>query len=371
MNQNHLEVLTQNYIENFQMINNDDHAEYYKWEAVQQFQKEWDPDAPDFAAMFKRAVSKTENLINNHITQPANGIIKLAEHKDLTEQVRDQFRILFYTNDAGNLSARQDRIEKFVDVINGMLEKAEPGKWRYRQEFRSGLFYLNLFNPSDNYIFKATQARAFKQCVEFDEDFGSGAGFRLPVYYKLCDLLVNYIKQNDTLKELHQSRLTDSMYRDDDYHIIVFDMIYCAVVYELYRGIDIFVPTKANVKKRAEEERLTSLQNDLMQLDERLSALTQERAGYDGFSVCGLDLQHKMYGTGKVIQQDNQYIIVRFADCEKKFMIPQTFESKQLSFPDLEVMDLILAIGALDQEIESVKRDIFALKTSLKRLYQM
>ena len=70
MNQNHLEVLTQNYIENFQMINNDDHAEYYKWEAVQQFQKEWDPDAPDFAAMFKRAVSKTENLINNHITQP-------------------------------------------------------------------------------------------------------------------------------------------------------------------------------------------------------------------------------------------------------------------------------------------------------------
>ena len=100
MNKKNLDELVQNYIKDLDFINKD-HAEYYKWEAVEDFQQNWNIDAPDFASMFKAATSKTYNLINNHVTQPVNGIIKLAENKELTEQVRELFRFLFYTEDNG------------------------------------------------------------------------------------------------------------------------------------------------------------------------------------------------------------------------------------------------------------------------------
>ena len=37
--------------------------EKYKWIAVKHFQENWDIDAPDFAAMLKKAIAKTENLL--------------------------------------------------------------------------------------------------------------------------------------------------------------------------------------------------------------------------------------------------------------------------------------------------------------------
>ena len=111
--------------------------------------------------MFKESVSKTSNLINNHIVPPANGIIKLAERPEVAEEIRSSFRELFYTDDSGNIDQRQDRIERFSDSVNVLLDKYEPGKWKYRQDFRSVLFYLNLFAPGENYLYKATQAREF------------------------------------------------------------------------------------------------------------------------------------------------------------------------------------------------------------------
>ena len=367
MNQNHLDELIRNYIDEFSVINNDDHREYYKWDAVKQFKDAWDIEAADFAAMFKKAISKTENLINNHIVQPANGIVKLAEHEEIAEQVRGLFRALFYTDDNGQISKRQDRIESFVDAINALLEKYEPGKWKYKQEFRSALFYLNLFAPEKNYLYKATQAHAFKQCVECEDDFGSGSSFQLDKYYKLCDWLVANIKANEQLTKLHHDRLTDSMYREDDYHILAFDIIYCAVTYQLYRGIDIFVPTKANNRRRAEEEKIAALQTDLEDLDTSLLDLMQQRASYDDFAVLGFDIEHDIFGAGTVVSQNNGCVVVRFDSAEKKFLVPQSFEKKMLKFKDPEIMNIILEISEIDKRIAEVKRDLSIKSMALKR----
>ena len=86
MNTENLNKLIDNYIASFDIINNEEHQEYYKWEAVKHFKDNFDIDAPDFATMFKESVKLTYNLINNRIVQPTNGIVKLAERPELTEQ---------------------------------------------------------------------------------------------------------------------------------------------------------------------------------------------------------------------------------------------------------------------------------------------
>ena len=368
MNRKNLDELVQNYIKDFNFINNEDHAEYYKWEAVKTFQQNWDIDASDFATMFKEATSATDNLINNHVKQPVNGIIKLAENKELTEQVRELFRGLFYTEDNGIISYRQERIEIFVKQINALLAIHEPGKWKYEQDFRDSLAYLNLYAPSQNYWYKATQARAFMQCIEYEDDFGRGAEFNLETYYSMCDTLVSYIKASPELQKTHNERLTGKMYRDDDWHILAFDLIYCALSYNLYKGIDILVPTKPVSKKAAEQEKLLALQEEFQQAQTHLFELEKERSLYDDLTAEGFELDHSVFGTGKVVRQDNKYLTVRFGNMEKRFLIPDSFKTGRLSFLDHEIEEAIAIMLDLDHQIAVVKEDLKALKSKQRRM---
>jgi hypothetical protein len=367
MNKKNLDELVQNYIKDFDFINND-HAEYYKWEAVEVFQQNWNTDAPDFASMFKAATSKTYNLINNHVAQPVNGIIKLAENKELTEQVRELFRFLFYTEDNGVISNRQERIEQFVKQANALLAVHEPGKWKYEQDLRTGLMYLNMFAPSQNYFYKATQARAFMQCIEYEDDFGRGTEFDLETYYAMCDSLVAYIKASPELQKKHKDRMTDKMYRDDDWHILAFDLIYCALSYDLYKGIDILVPAKAVSKMVVEQEKLVELQKEITQLQTHLFELEKEYAAFEDISAEGLELDHSVFGKGTVVKQDNKYLTIRFEKEEKRFLIPDSFKTGRLKFLDPEIGESITTMIELEHQIEIAEEDLKALKAKLRRM---
>ena len=131
------------YIEKFDEINNAEHREYYKWEAVKHFKDHFNIDTPDFATMFKNAVKETYNLIDNSVKQPTGGIIKLAERPELTETIRQMFKDL-YADDGGDIDLRQKKIEIFLDKCAVLLNTYEKGKWKYEQEMRAVLFYLVL-----------------------------------------------------------------------------------------------------------------------------------------------------------------------------------------------------------------------------------
>ena len=367
MNEKHLNQLIGQYLKNFSFINDSIHQEYYKWEAVKHFQESWDIEAENFAGMLKDALSKTYNLINNKMVQPANGIIKLAERPEASETIKDLFRELFYTDDKGNIEQRQDRIERFVDAANVLLEEFEPGKWKYRQDFRSVLFYLNLFAPGENYLYKATQSREFMYCVEYADDFGSGTDFRLSKYYKMCDWLVEQINNNPELIKAHKDRLTDTMYDGDDFHILAFDIIYCGVVYNLYHDIEIFRPTKTNEKEREEKSKINAAENKLRELTGELERLLSERSNYDGFSAVGLCINHNRFGDGIITAQQENHITVSFANCDKRFLLPSSFSSGFLKTDDAEIMNLLSAMSELDSKIAQVRISINELQRLLKR----
>lgn len=371
MNHENLNKLIANYIENFQVFNNEEHREFYKWQAVKHFKDKFDIDAPNFSAMFKESVRLTENLINNHIVQPTNGIIKLAERPELTETIRQMFKDLF-SEDNGNIHLRQEKIKHFILQCDKLLNTYEPGKWKYAQDTRTVIFYLSLMYPEQNYMFKSTQANKFKYCVEFEDDFGAGETFSLKTYYQLCDELVRAIKANDKLIQLHQSRLTDDMLVDDDFHILAYDILYCGVSYNLYNNISIVNHRKnrknVNQEKRELQERRNSIIQELEVLIPELETIVKQRAEYDYFSTKGLQVRHKTFGEGFVSQHNTHNIIVAFKETEKKFSMPQGFTNGFLSTDSSEVISILLQIAEIDQRIKEYEEKIRALEFKLSLL---
>lgn len=371
MNRENLNQLLSNYIENFNYINNETNAEYYKWEAVKHFQDNWDIDAPDFAAMFKESVKASNNLINNRIVQPTNGIVKLAEHPELTETVRQMFKDLL-ADDGGNIDLRQDKIYAFIEKADELLNIYYKGSWKYAQDMRTVIFYLSFLEPEKNYMFKATQAREFMYCVEYGNDFGSGENFSLRKYYEMCDELVAAIKGTPELVELHQQRITDSMWRNDDYHILAYDIIYSAIVYNLYNNITIVKPThnktKAQKHEQAIQEKREGLTAELAKINESLNELLQNRATFDDFSAKGLEVYHKIFGTGIVVSHNGKMLSIKFGEQEKKFQMPQGFSNGFLKTESEEIMELFNEIAQIDDEIAKAKSQQSSIQRQLLSL---
>lgn len=367
MNVENLQGVIQAYLDDFNMINNSENREYYKWEAFKCFRDNWDIEADDFAEMFKKSMSLTSNLINNSRVSPTNGIVKLAERPELTETIRELFREL-YADDGGDIAKRQSKIESFRDKINELLDKYEPGKWKYSQEFRTVMFYLNMYSPSDNYLFKATEAREFMYCIEYGDDFGSGMNFNLASYYRMCDELVAEIKNTPELIQAHKERMLDTMIDDDDYHILAFDIIYCAVTYGLYSGIKIRRPVKKTSVKQRIDAQIEELQNKLADAMEELNKILVDRAELSDVAVIGLKIKHKKFGEGTVISQDENIIIVKFNEEEKKFSLPMAFAAGFLVCEEQEIIELFTKQDELDKQIKLLKSRVSTVELQLSKL---
>lgn len=369
MNRDNLNKLISNYIANFDLINNEVNMEYYKWEAVKHFQDHWDIEAPDFAAMFKEAVKESYNLINNKYVQPTNGILKLAEIPEVTETIRQMFRDLL-VDDGGDIDKRQDKIYAFLDKADELINIHFKGSWKYAQDMRTVIFYLSFIEPEKNYMFKATQAKEFMYCIEFGKDFGSGESFSLRKYYEMCDELVNAIKETPELIELHQNRMSDTMWANDDNHILAYDIIYSGIVYNLYNNITIIKPTKSKAQtheqqKQQKREEFTAM---LEQVNSELNTMLQERITFDEFSAKGLIVTHKTFGEGVVIAHSGNLISIKFGEQEKRFQMPQGFSNGFLKTESVEIMDMFNEMARLDDAIAHLKSQQSSVQRQLSLL---
>lgn len=371
MNNDNLNQLINNYIANFDVINDEENREYYKWEAVKHFKDNFDINAPNFAAMFKNAVKLTDNLIDNRVVQPTVGIVKLAERPELTEIIRQMFKDL-YADDCGDIDLRQKKIDCFVDKCDELLNTYENGKWKYAQNTRTAIFYLSLMYPDENYIFKSTEANKLRKCIDYADDFGSGVSFSLKRYYRLCDELVKAIKANDILINLHKSRLKENMYPDESFHILAYDIIYCAISYNLYHNIAISKPTKLRTNNaeqlKQREEKRNNILVEINNFNDCLEQLIQKRAEFDYFSTKGLLVTHKKFGNGIVTVHDNHYIVVSFADGERTFAMPRGFTDGFLSTNSEEAVSILIEIARIDEQIKDCEDKIYNLKRELSNL---
>ena len=319
MNINNLKEIINSYIAKFDLINGTEHREVYKWETAYVFKGLMDTalqsDTADFAGNLMKVKNCTANLMDSY-TQPFYGLCKLAQHEP--ETVRQLFMQL-YAEDNGDLRERQTKISAFIKESNKLAEKYYPGTYLYRNDYHSGTAYLFFYDPDNQYMFKQSHAKQFADVIGFPESWGSGTNPDLTVYYRMCDQVLDLLKQSPELMETDRSRFTDQIksrrgecHRDTNKHILLFDIIYCTSVYGLFKGLTF----KKRSEKDQKEFQLKRNQAKFYkeELDKTIVLEDELLAARDCFSEmmpAGATVIHSVYGEVTVVENDGHHIVLQ------------------------------------------------------------
>ena len=368
MNIERLDKIINAYIDNFEMINNGEHFENMKWSAIHHYKENFDINAPDFYEMFKCAMSKSDIIINNGTVQPINGILKLISHEET--MMRSLFAML-YEDDGGNLDKRQDKIERFVEETNKLLEKYERGKWKYKQDFRSVLAYLTFYKPEENYLYKSSQCQPFFRYLEHDEEIGYGQHFKLSRYYRMCDEVRYALSKHPDLMRTHETRWNKVENPQDNFHILVFDIIYCSIVYEFYehqKYNKIIRKSKFNLEQELLSEKYENTRTEMESLEVELAYAQAKLDEIPEINLEGQNVKHRMFGKGLVARQSGSYIEVVFASKTSKFILTTAFVGGFLSSEDVSILERCKQIESAITLCNKLEKAIKSKQTELDLL---
>ena len=302
MNRKNLNQIFDAYISQFEYLNDPKNNESYKWNAIVEFQKVFDLDVPaeGFAAMLKAAKETTENIIDSY-TQPFHGLVELAKRDP--ETVRSMLTDLL-EDDGGDLIARQEKIDRFLVTCDHLVEEYFPGSHLYKNDQRSAMAYMFFKDPEHHYLYKATEAKYLADCIGFYDDWGTMSAFKLDIFHRFCDELIEEIKATPALMETHQSRFEAAkmpMFDDASLHVLVFDIIYCAHNYGLYDGISYDKVTAADRKLYKErKQKAEDLAIALRKVEDEIVLLDEARKYFGKAIMSGATVTHKTLGPMEV-----------------------------------------------------------------------
>ena len=376
MNDSNLQQIFAHYIEKFEMINNKEHREYYKWQITKRFHEEMDSalNAPEeeFADKLKELKKLTENLIDSR-TQPFGGIVKLAQ-KD-PETVREMFREL-YSDDGGDIGQRQKKVQSFLLKSNELLESHSLGGFMYKNDMHSVTGYLFFYDPDHNYLYKASHAQIFADCIGFYDDWGSGDTVDLSCYYRMCDQLAKAIKDSKELMATDASRFENGwgvdpsgLYADPEKHILAFDLIYCCSTYGLFDGISFERPkTKERQLRQERREKALQLYKELEEAEAQEKQLEEAKEYIDSIYSVGAAVRYKTFldsnsRNGIIKSNTGKIITVEFPDDgEKKLKLPDVLTKGFITVDVEGYSDKIKNYTELLEKEESIKRTVINLK---------
>ncbi len=350
MNQDRLYQIIKNYIEQFDYLNAPDPGpdEKYKWEIAYGFRGQMDDllasSADTLPDKLSTLVESASNLLQNQFELPG------AALRDYSKREPETVRALLSTmfeEDNGDLEKRQTRIEAFITGCNALKKQYFPDSFKYEMGQRAAMVLLGLYDPENNYLYKATQANEFADCVEFYDDWGPSTHFKLPIYYRMCDQLVEYLRADDELLTLHQSRYQNPpkpLHEDRNLHILAFDIIYCSTVYHLMNNIEYDHISSGERKKYLDNQKTAEAL--AAKLEDAIKAMDLFREAvdyYKPFLAEGSAVTHKAFGAGVITSYEasptGNRITVRFGgDVEKTFIAEQAIVNGFLSIntPDLK-----------------------------------
>lgn len=343
MDRERLQIVFQNYIQKFEIINDSEHDENFKWEAAATFRELMNPESVNFANNIKEAVKQTSVLIDGKQRFCFSALAKCAETREA--EVKSLFDALF-AEDGGDLVVRQAKILTFIQNANQLISQTYTSNSMYMNDQRSAMAYLFLHDPENNYLYKASEAKDFASCIGFYGDWGSGADFHLDVYYRMCDRLVEEIKKNQKLLDKHNERYSSKygnrvFHPDKNYHILAFDIIYGAPTnrYDFYEGVKFEPITAENYKKAA---KALELYNEWKKAQRRVSQLNEAEGYFNRVFCVGKSVKDKFNKEGIITKIDQSCVYVQFSKQEKPkvYMHIKSYLDKMLTTddPDLEVM---------------------------------
>lgn len=217
------------YKANFEQANKD---ERYKWEAIGWYKQHWDINATDFASMLEISFSKAYNLLASGMYYPYKFMLEFAkEHPDI---VQNLFRILH--------DETIPLAQRYLDFRSGFEKRIEELKKRnperkkalqHYQDLRAIMVYLTFHYPEKYYLYKYTMFTTFCKRVGFVEDKPTKKSviWKVESYNRLCEIVLNEVKNDNELISMSMSRLDNSCYKDDAFHLLTMDIIYYGSTY--------------------------------------------------------------------------------------------------------------------------------------------
>lgn len=165
--------------------------------------------------------------------------------------------------------------------------------------------------------------------IEFYDDWGSGDNIKLDVYYRMCDEILAEMKNCPELLATNKSRYDGNLHLapgelhpDTELHILLFDIIYCSHVYNLFDGIT-FARPKSKEKQLIVEQKnkARALKAAYEEAKEKAEKLDEALCYFvNTIKEAGI-VKHKAYGECDVISADSKYL---------KLRVKKTGEEKQL-----------------------------------------
>ena len=374
MNKANLQSIFKKYIDNFEMLNNEKNDETYKWEIAQEFQY-FDIDAEDFAEMLAHMWKVSANLIDSSQQLPFYALVDYARKEP--ETVREMFRKLFDEEQIDD-EAKQELIDDFITSSEELRLKYYPDSHLYMNNQRSVMMLLFLRYPDSNYGYKASQAKSFADCIEFYEDWGPMTDFKLGIFRRMCDQLIEEIKSNEALTETHKSRFENTnrkLHPDNNLHILALDIIYSSQAYNFYGDIT-FDPINAKSRKlyfervakaKSLAEAVEKAKADAELLDEAKKYIVETL-------VKGLSVRHRAFGEGIVEECAGTIVAIHFAKINetKKLGLTVAVGNGLLSLPSEEITKKIKEyIPVLNRETQipsTLKRAVEELQPYLEYL---
>ena len=297
------------------------------WRAVDCFGVNWDIDDSDFPVMSGDAMQQAKQALDNPALQPVGGLQDLMLRDAEVELVRECFRWLFKEDD-GDIAKRRGRAELFADQINGRFRRVFPRLSKYTMNAANALFFLNLWEPHDNYFYHAAEAKAWAEYFDYEADFGGGTALDLPRYYTMCNDLLRELENYPELIALHKAYAAQELGGiEDSLHLLVYDIGEC-------------------------EQTL----QELLASPAELPDLT------------GCKITHRMFGAGTVQPAEGQFMVIDFNGTLKKFSYTASMNSGYLSAEDPAVEAQLQAYQDYNKEKDRLEKELKNLKAELMKL---
>jgi hypothetical protein len=226
--------------------------EGYKFKTVDTFQRNFDLDAPDLAAMLDKAIERN-NLTAGAQYLPRRTLIRFAQ--EYAQETRQALRILF--DESGALATRIDKAsEAFDSILKRRLERVPDERTSYIGiRFLSTILafrFPNACNP-----IKPREWKVF--CRFLDEGFRipphTSEGEQYEKYEPYIEALRAYIKTLPEIRNLHEAITHGLAFRDDEYRWMAQDLIY--VTARVLAQTNAGVPVTIVQEPSAEDEETT------------------------------------------------------------------------------------------------------------------
>lgn len=215
-----LHFIIENYKEDFEQI---DKEERYKWEAIAWYKNHWNIEADDFSGMLAEAFRGAKNLLNAGYYFPYKVIVEFAQEHP--EKVKNLFRTLYDES-----LPLLDRYTIFENIMKDRLKEiqiTDPKAKNHYQDLRAIIVYLTFQYPETYFLFKSAMFNIFAKRIGFvDISIEKSKVSEYESYKKLCNIILNEIKNDKELLTMSKNRLDENCYQDEALHLLVMDIIY-------------------------------------------------------------------------------------------------------------------------------------------------